>query len=148
MHVNPAKTGAKNTQIFLISMGRKRASKVHFAVAAVPMIPGKIVPPMTRPRGYHDSESYQFQKEYQPSATRYLVVRKLNHGSNSWMTDSYRITEKIRTIKASRQIKAKMLSFMTGERERRYAKADSIVISSSSSCGEGKDCVEVLGRLS
>jgi hypothetical protein len=70
----PAKTGAKKTQMFLISIGRKKASRLHLTEAAVPMIPGKIVPPTVRPSGYQDSESNQFQREYQPSLTKNLVV--------------------------------------------------------------------------
>ena len=118
MEQNPAKTGARKTQILRISIGKKSASKVHFIEAAVPIIPGKMVPPMTRPSGYHDSESYQFQKEYQPSWVKNLVVRKLNHGSNSWITDSYLMTEKILTKKARMQMPAIMLILKTGDIDR------------------------------
>ena len=83
--------------------------------AAVPIIPGKIVPPMTLPRGYHDSLSYQFQKAYQPSLAKNFVVLKLNHGSNSWMTDSYLITEKTRVAKAKKQIRASIITLKIGE---------------------------------
>jgi len=62
MDVNPANTGAKNTQMFLISIGKVKKSRVHLIMLDVTMIPGKIVPPMTLPSGCQDSESYQFQK--------------------------------------------------------------------------------------
>ena len=75
MEQKPAKTGARKTQIFRMSIGRNSASRLHLKVAAVPMMPGKIVPPMTRPSGYHDSESYQFHRAYHPSYTRYFVQR-------------------------------------------------------------------------
>ena len=133
MEQKPAKTGARKTQILRISIGKKSASKVHFIEAAVPMIPGKIVPPMTRPSGYQDSESYQFQKEYQPSLVRNLVVRKLNHGSNSWMTDSYLMTEKIRTMNARMQIPAIMLILKIGDMDRPASNISSIGLKSEPS---------------
>lgn len=72
--VRPEKVGAKKTQMFLISMGIDIASRNHLALAAVPIIPGKMVPPITLPRGYHDSLSYQFHKAYQPSLAKNFVV--------------------------------------------------------------------------
>ena len=83
MAVNPENTGARKTQIFLMSIGSETASRSHLVLAAVPIIPGKTVPPITLPRGYQDSESYQFQKAYQPSFARNFVLLKLNQGSNS-----------------------------------------------------------------
>jgi hypothetical protein len=59
--VNPAKTGARKTHTFLISIGKERKSAIHLILADVTMIPGKMVPPITLPRGYQDSLSNQFQ---------------------------------------------------------------------------------------
>ena len=83
MEVKLANIGAIKTQTFLMSTGNEKNSAVHLKEAAVAMRPGKIVPPMTLPRGNQDSESNQFQKLYMPSCARYLVVLKLNQGSNS-----------------------------------------------------------------
>ena len=73
--VKPEKTGARKTQILRISIGNAMASSSHFVVAAVPIMPGNTVPPITLPSGYQDSLSYQFQKLYQPFSARNLVVR-------------------------------------------------------------------------
>ena len=59
--VRPAKTGARNTQTLRISIGNERKSAIHLIDADVTIIPGKIVPPITLPKGYHDSLSNQFQ---------------------------------------------------------------------------------------
>jgi len=61
MEVKPANTGAKKMHTFLISIGKERKSATHLMLAEVTMIPGKIVPPMTLPRGYQNSLSNQFQ---------------------------------------------------------------------------------------
>src|SRR5450830_521006 len=81
--VRPANTGAMKTHTFLMSIGKDRKSEIHLMEADVTMMPGKMVPPMTRPSGYQDSLSNQFQKSYTPFCAKYLVVRKLNQGSNS-----------------------------------------------------------------
>ena len=49
-----------------------------------------------------------------PSCARYLVVLKLNQGSNSWITDSNLITEKILTAKAKRAIKKRIIILKIG----------------------------------
>lgn len=59
--VKPANTGAKNTHTLRMSTGKAKKSATHLIEAEVIIIPGKIVPPMTRPKGYQDSESNQFQ---------------------------------------------------------------------------------------
>ena len=71
--VNPENTGARKTQILRMSIGSETASNNHLALAAVPIMPGKTVPPITLPSGYHDSLSYQFQKAYHPSLVKNLV---------------------------------------------------------------------------
>ena len=52
-------------------------------IAEVTMRPGYNVPPATRPSGYHDRSSNQFQKDSKEVLTRCFEARKLNHGSNS-----------------------------------------------------------------
>lgn len=42
------------------------------------------------------------------------MALKLNHGSNSWMIDSYLMTEKILTSVATEQISSKMVILMAG----------------------------------
>jgi len=114
MAVNPAKTGAIKTHTFLMSTGKARKSAVHLKLAAVAIMPGNIVPPMTRPRGYQLSLSNQFQNLYMPSWARYLVVLKLNQGSNSWITDSKRIMENTRTPKARSAVRPKITILKMG----------------------------------
>ena len=80
----------------------------------VNIIPGYVVPPIIRPKGYHDSGSYQFQKEYAPSLVRYFVTLKLNQGSNSWIITSNLITEKIRIIKAKKHISPRVTKVILG----------------------------------
>jgi hypothetical protein len=52
------------------------------------MRPGYTVDPTSLPSGYQLSESKKFQNSLKLLATRNLVARKLNHGSNSWIIDS------------------------------------------------------------
>ena len=61
MEVRPANIGAMKTHTLRMSTGKEKKSATHFILAEVTMRPGKIVPPMTLPRGYHDSLSNQFQ---------------------------------------------------------------------------------------
>lgn len=54
--------------------------------------------------------SNQFQKGSKPCSTRYFVALKLNHGSNSWMILSNRMTEKRRDDMAAPAIVSKMIA--------------------------------------
>ena len=93
-------------------------------IADVTISPGYNVPPATRPRGYHERSSNQFQKDSNDVLTKCFEARKLNQGSNSWMIDSnlnkldkllnevgrgiYRMTEKRREEIAAPAIVARI----------------------------------------
>lgn len=70
--------------------------------------------PTFLPRGYQLSESKKFQNSLKSLLTRNLVALKLNQGSNSWMIDSYLITEKTRTSVATEQISSRIVIRMAG----------------------------------
>jgi hypothetical protein len=72
------------------------------------------VAPTFLPSGYQLSESKKFQNSLKSWLTRNLVARKLNHGSNSWMIDSYRTTLKIRTRLATEQISSRIVIRIAG----------------------------------
>ena len=93
-----------------MSIGNEMKSAMYFNHTDVNMMPGYTVPPTTRPSGYHDSESYQFQKPYAPFSNRNLVDLKLNQGSYSWMTDSNFMTEKVLAKKDRAQIAPKIIT--------------------------------------
>lgn len=59
--VFPAKKGPVNTHTSLKDTMADSFSRMVYIAAAVNMMPGYTVPPMTRPKGYHESESNQFQ---------------------------------------------------------------------------------------
>lgn len=70
--------------------------------------------PTFLPSGYHDSESKKFQNSLKLLLTRNLVALKLNQGSNSWMIDSYLITENTLTSVATEQIRSRMVMRIAG----------------------------------
>lgn len=70
--------------------------------------------PTFLPSGYQLSESKKFQNSLKSLLTRNLVARKLNQGSNSWMMDSYLITENTRTSVATEQISSRMVMRIAG----------------------------------
>ena len=90
--------------------------RMLYITAAVYMIPGYTVPPTIRPSGYQDRESNQFQNLYEPWSTSTRVLRKLNHGSNSWMILSYLSTENNRIENDTKQIKVNIIVFNMNSR--------------------------------
>jgi hypothetical protein len=77
--VKPLNPGANMTHTFRISTGKLIILKSLWKIAEVTMRPGYKVPPATRPSGYHERESNQFQKDSKELLTRYFEARKLNH---------------------------------------------------------------------
>lgn len=77
--VNPLNPGANKTQTLRISTGRFTSHKSLWMTAEVTMRPGYNVPPATRPSGYHDLESNQFQNDEKEVLTNIFDARKLNH---------------------------------------------------------------------
>jgi len=77
--VSPLNPGASKTHIFRMSTGKLINRSVLWMTAEVTMRPGYNVPPATRPRGYHERESNQFQNDVKEVLTRCFEARKLNH---------------------------------------------------------------------